>query len=83
MSSIQDNSELQIHSNTSQISSKSRTKLYDIDKYLRLPLPNEPKYDKKKLKLRYCAQADCLYSSGVLINVRKHLENSHGIEVNP
>jgi hypothetical protein len=83
MSSNQDNSELQIQSNSSQISSRRRTAPpLDIDSYSRPPHPDEPIFEKNK-KIRYCSQSNCSYKSSIVTNFRRHLQNIHDITNNP
>jgi hypothetical protein len=84
MSSIQDTSEFQIQSNTSQISSKKkkRTKLLDIDQYTRPLRPNEPEFESGR-KIRYCGQLDCKDYYSIITNFRKHLRNNHNISTKP
>ena len=71
------------HTSTSDTrTAKTDSRIADLLPYFRDPVENEPVRSNSRL-VRYCNQNQCSFSTPTITNFRRHLQNVHGIVIQP
>lgn len=60
------------------ISQTSEITFMDYEDFVRPPRPDEPT-TKGQRQTRYCTFDDCIYASGVVSNIRRHIESKNQV----